>query len=105
VLGVLSLLFFGHLEIMVRSLLLAAPTLAGISAYAGAGCVLPRRRVRGFLALLCLAPPRFLPPLSDGGVGVVDGWSAVPLLVRAPGRSRPLPEADCCCSSSSPASR
>src|SRR5699024_162875 len=64
VLGARSLLFFGHVDIMVRSLLLAAAVLAGICAYAGAGCVLSRRWVRGFVALLWIASPLFITAVS-----------------------------------------
>src|SRR5699024_2086830 len=87
VLGVLSLLFFGHVDIMVRSLLLAAPILAGISAYAGAGCVRSRRWVRGFVALLWIASPLFITAVSDGRLGVVLVWIAAPLLVLTLRRS------------------
>ena len=87
VLGVLSLLFFGHVDIMVRSLLLAAPILAGICAYAGAGCVLSRRWVRGFVALLWIASPLFITAVSDGRLGVVVVWIAAPLLVLTLRRS------------------
>ncbi|WP_210605136.1 glycosyl transferase [Brevibacterium oceani] len=87
VIGVLSLLFFGHVDIMVRTLLLAAPVLAGIAAYAGAGAVVPRRWVRGFAALLWIASPLFTSALSDGRLGVVIVWIAAPLLVLTLRRS------------------
>ena len=80
VLGVLSLLFFGHVDVMVRSLLLAAPIAAAISAYAGAGSVLARRWVRGFAALLWIASPLFTTALSDGRLGVVFVWICAPLV-------------------------
>ncbi|MGC3021395.1 MULTISPECIES: glycosyltransferase family 2 protein [unclassified Brevibacterium] len=87
VLGTLSLLFFGHVDIMVRTLLLAAPILAGITAYAGAGSVLPRRWVRGFAALLWIASPLFTSALSDGRLGVVLVWICAPLLALSLRRS------------------
>ena len=80
VIGVLSLLFFGHVDVMVRSLLLAAPILAAITAYAGAGSVLTRRWVRGFAALLWIASPLFTTALSDGRLGVVLVWICAPLV-------------------------
>ena len=80
VLGVLSLLFFGHVDVMVRSLLLAAPIAAAITAYAGTGSVLARRWVRGFAALLWIASPLFTTALSDGRLGVVLVWICAPLV-------------------------
>ncbi|UVI37413.1 glycosyl transferase [Brevibacterium spongiae] len=80
VLGVLSLLFFGHVDIMVRTLLLAAPIVAAVTAYAGASSVLPRRWARGFAALLWIAAPLFTSALSDGRLGVVLVWICAPLL-------------------------
>ncbi|WP_209325305.1 glycosyl transferase [Brevibacterium renqingii] len=87
VLGILSLPFLGHVDIMVRTLLLAAPILAGIAAYAGAGCVLPRRWVRGFAALLWIASPLFTSALSDGRLGVVFVWITAPLVALTLRRS------------------
>jgi hypothetical protein len=87
VIGILSLAFFGHVDIMVRTLLLAAPLLAGITAYAGAGSVLPRRWVRGFVALLWIASPLFTSALSDGRLGVVIVWITAPLLALTLRRS------------------
>src|SRR5699024_11221994 len=52
-----------------------------ICAYAGAGCVLSRRWVRGFVALLWIASPLFITAVSDGRLGVVVVWIAAPLLV------------------------
>src|SRR5699024_12434069 len=66
---------------------LAAPILVGISAYAGAGCVLSRRWVRGFVALLWIASPLFITARSDGRLGVVLVWIAAPLLVLTLRRS------------------
>ena len=80
VIGVLSLLFFGHVDVMVRSLLLAAPILAAITAYVGAGSVLTRRWVRGFAALLWIASPLFTTALSDGRLGVILVWICAPLV-------------------------
>ncbi|MGR6089306.1 glycosyl transferase [Brevibacterium sp. CSND-B09] len=87
VLGVLSLLFFGHVDVMVRSLLLAAPILAAITAYAGAGSVLARRWVRGFAAMLWIASPLFTAALSDGRLGVILVWICAPLAVLTLRRS------------------
>ncbi|MGC2940301.1 MULTISPECIES: glycosyl transferase [unclassified Brevibacterium] len=79
VFGVLSLVFFGHVDVMVRSLLLAAPILAAVTAYAGAGSILARRWVRGFAALLWIASPLFTTALSEGRLGVVLVWICAPL--------------------------
>ncbi|WP_166825769.1 glycosyltransferase family protein [Brevibacterium limosum] len=85
--GVLSLLFFGHVDVMVRSLLLAAPILAAVAAYAGAGSVLARRSVRGFAALLWIASPLFTAALSEGRLGVVLVWICAPLVALTLRRS------------------
>ncbi|WP_432791380.1 glycosyl transferase [Brevibacterium sp. K11IcPPYGO002] len=87
VIGALSLLFFGHVDVMVRSLLLTAPILAAVSAYAGAGSVLARRWVRGFAALLWIASPLLTTALSDGRLGVILVWICAPLVVLTLRRS------------------
>ena len=87
VLGVLSLVFFGHVDIMVRTLLLAAPVIAAVTAYIGTGSVLRRRGVRGFAALLWIASPLFTSALSDGRLGVVFVWICAPLVFVALRRS------------------
>ncbi len=87
VIGALSLLFLGHVDVMVRSLLLTAPILAAVTAYAGAGSVLARRWVRGFAALLWIASPLLTTALSDGRLGVILVWICAPLAVLTLRRS------------------
>ena len=87
VLAVLSLPFLGHVDIMVRSLILLAPILAVIAAYAAAGTIAKRTWVRGLAGLLWIAAPLFVTALSTGRLGVVVVWIAAPLFVIALRRS------------------
>ncbi|WP_025777162.1 glycosyl transferase [Brevibacterium sp. VCM10] len=87
VIGALSLLFFGHVDVMVRSLLLTAPILAAVTAYAGTGSVLAKRWVRGLAALLWIASPLLTTALSDGRLGVILVWICAPLTVLTLRRS------------------
>lgn len=87
VLAALSLPFLGHVDIMVRTLILFAPILAVIAAYAAASTIVKRKWVRGFAALLWIAAPLFVTALSDGRLGVIFAWIAAPLFVIALRRS------------------
>lgn len=87
VLAILSLPFFGHVDIMVRSLILAAPIPAVIAAYSAAGTIVRTKWVRGFAGLLWLASPIFITALSDGRLGVILVWISAPLFVIALRRS------------------
>ncbi|GAA1528625.1 glycosyltransferase [Brevibacterium picturae] len=87
VLAVLSLPFLGHVDIMVRTLILLAPILAVIAAYAAAGVIVKRKWVRGLAGLLWIAAPLFVTALSTGRLGVILVWIAAPLFVIALRRS------------------
>ncbi|GAA1849334.1 glycosyl transferase [Brevibacterium marinum] len=87
VLAILSLPFLGHVDIMVRALILGAPILAIISAYAAAGTLVRRRWVRGLAGLLWIAAPLFVTALATGRLGVILVWIAAPLFVLALRRS------------------
>src|SRR5699024_7957267 len=87
VLGVLSLLFFGHVDIMVRSRRLPAPFLAGTRAYAAAGCVLSHLSMHAFVDLLWTASPLFITAVSVVRLGLVVVWIDAPLLVLTLRRS------------------
>ncbi|SMX68318.1 hypothetical protein BSP239C_00236 [Brevibacterium sp. 239c] len=86
-LAALSVPFLGHVDIMVRTLILLAPILAVIAAYSAAGAIVRRNWVRGFAALLWIAAPLFVTALSDGRLGVIFVWIAAPLFVIALRRS------------------
>ncbi|MDN6602659.1 glycosyl transferase [Brevibacterium sp.] len=87
VLAVLSLPFLGHVDIMVRTLILLAPILSVVAAYSAAGAIVRRRWVRGFAGLLWIAAPLFVTALSTGRLGVILVWIAAPLFVIALRRS------------------
>ena len=87
VLAVLSLPFLGNVDIMIRTLILLAPILAGIAAYRAAGVIVKRKWVRGFAGLLWIAAPIFVIALSTGRLGVILVWIAAPLFVITLGRS------------------
>ncbi|MGO2375588.1 glycosyl transferase [Brevibacterium aurantiacum] len=87
VIAVLSLPFLGHVDIIVRTLILLAPILAVIAAYTAAGTIVKRKWVRGFAGLLWIAAPLFVTALSNGRLGVIFVWIAAPLFVIALRRS------------------
>ena len=87
VLAIFSLPFLGNVDIMIRTLILLAPILAGIAAYSAAGVIVKRKWVRGFAGLLWIAAPIFVVALSTGRLGVILVWIGVPLFVIAVRRS------------------
>ena len=87
VLAILSLPFLGNVDIMIRTLILLAPILAGIAAYSAAGVIVARKWVRGFAGLLWIAAPIFVVALATGRLGVILVWIAAPLFIIALRRS------------------
>lgn len=87
VIGVLSLPFFGNVDLMLRTLILIAPTAAAITAYFAAALFVRGNWTRALAGLLWIAAPVFTGALTTGAVGVLWAWIAAPLFVLSARRT------------------